>query len=428
MDKKHLLVSSLGNILEWFDFGLFIFFAPLIGRQFFPLHDPSSATIATFGVFAAGFICRPLGGILFGHWGDQKGRAQTLRLSISLITCSTLLVGFLPTYQTAGIVASILFVFLRLLQGLSVGGEYSGIMIYLAESAPTPKRGFFTSFAAAGANLGFLLATLLVMLLKALLPESVLDQWGWRIPFILAGFMGLVILYYRLKLLETSAYLFLKQSKCQHKRPLITALRNSPKNLLQILGLTCMGSTFYTVFFGFVPNYLSQQNRISAINVLIIESVLLAFMICIIPLAGKIGDRFGRRKILLFTATSIILLTLPCFYFLDSAYFVLIMLVLMVPTILSSMEQGNTLSTIVENCPLDIRYSGVSFSYNLGNALFGATAPLVVSFLAQSYNHFAPAYYLMGMTAVTGIVLLTMGERFQSSLLDFSFSPVVTGK
>lgn len=287
MEKRLLLVSSLGNILEWFDFALFIYFAPIIGQLFFPLHDPQSATIAAFGVFATGFICRPLGGILFGHWGDQNGRAHTLRLSISLITCSTLLVGFLPTYSSAGIFASILFVFLRLVQGLSVGGEYSGIMIYLAESAPTKKRGFFTSFAAVGANLGFLIATLLVVSLKILLSEEILLQWGWRIPFILAGIVGLVILYYRLKLLETPAYLFLKQSKGLHKHPLATALRNSPKNLLQILGLTCMGSTYYFVFFGFIPNYLLQQNKISSSNVLIMESVLLAVMICIIPLAGK---------------------------------------------------------------------------------------------------------------------------------------------
>ena len=155
MIKKEILISSLGNTIEWFDFGLFIFMAPIVGTQFFPQASAGTATIEALIVFAAGFLCRPLGGIFFGYFGDTRGRAKTLKISILIITISTFLVGVIPSYEEIGLTAPILFLLLRLIQGVSIGGEYSGIMIYLAESAPLNKRGFTTSFAAIGANLGF---------------------------------------------------------------------------------------------------------------------------------------------------------------------------------------------------------------------------------------------------------------------------------
>ena len=154
MKKIDIIATSLGNVLEWFDFGLFIFFAPIIGKHFFPTHDTFSANIAAFSVFSLGYFCRPLGGILFGHQGDRYGRVEPLRQSILIITIATLLIGLLPTYETAGLLTSICFVVLRLIQGISAGGEYSGAMIYLFESAPNHQRGLITSFAAAGANIG----------------------------------------------------------------------------------------------------------------------------------------------------------------------------------------------------------------------------------------------------------------------------------
>jgi MHS family proline/betaine transporter-like MFS transporter len=190
MMKQYIKTTCMSNTLEWFDFALFIFMAPIIGEHFFPQQAPHLATQEALLVFAVGFICRPLGGIIFGHYGDTRGRAKVLRYSTLLITLSTLFVGLLPSYHTIGIAATILFIALRLAQGFSIGGEYSGALIYLTESADPKKRGFTTSFAAVGANIGFLLATLSFILLKMFCSSQALHDWCWRLPFIFTGLPG----------------------------------------------------------------------------------------------------------------------------------------------------------------------------------------------------------------------------------------------
>jgi MHS family proline/betaine transporter-like MFS transporter len=414
--KHSISATSLGNVLEWFDFGLFLFLAPTIGKQFFPTHDKASATLAAFSVFAAGFLCRPLGGILFGHHGDTRGRAKTLRLSLLLITLTTLLIGLLPTYGYVGLLASVLFTVLRLAQGFSIGGEFSGVMIYLAESAPSHKRGFITSFAATGANLGFLLATLTVLLLKTLLSAEQLHNWGWRVPFIMIGLLGLVFVYYRMNLVETPTYRHLKDQQHIQTKPLLTALKASPTILLKILGITCMSGTFYYFFFGYMPDYLSQYVGIDPKLALTLQSILLVLMLFLVPLMGILGDRFGRKYLLQITALGIILLSLPCVYLLQLKATLFILISLTIATFISSADQGNSLCAVVENAPADIRYSSVAFSYNLGMALFGGTAPLVVTLLTQHINPIAPAYYLMAMALISFLAIVTLADRVNINL------------
>lgn len=399
--------------MEWFDFGLFVFLAPLIGAKFFASHDSNSATLAALGVFASGFIARPLGAILFGHWGDRAGRSQTLRYSILLITLTTIFIGLLPSYETMGINASILFVALRVIQGLSIGGEYGGVMIYLAESAPANRRGFMTSFAATGANAGFLLATIVVMILKFSLTETQLQSWGWRLPFIFIGIIGCIVFYSRFQLTETSIYLQLKDQNRLQKKPLLTALRLAPKQLLKILGLTSMSATFYCVFFGCMPIYLSTHLGLNSIHAFTIQTIFLTLMLCLVPIAGICGDYLGRKHILLITAGSIIILTVPCFYLLNIGSTYPTIFALSIATLLSSFDQGNTSTAVVEACPADIRYSGVSLSYNIGNALFGGTAPLVVYILTQ-FNYLAPAYYLIGMAMISLLTILTLTNSYSA--------------
>ncbi len=410
MKWQNVTASSLGNIIEWLDFGLFVYLAPIIGEQFFPVHNANSAAIAAFGVFAAGFLCRPAGGILFGHLGDRIGRAKALRWSILAITFTTLLVGLLPTYRDVGLLAPLLFTVLRILQGLSVGGEYSGIAVYLAESATPQRRGFFTSFAALGANMGFLLATVFALVLHRFMLQETLPDWFWRLPFLLAGALGFIILYFRLKLAETPIYQQLQVSQQVEKKPLLVALRHCPRQLLMILGLTCMGSSFYFIFFGYLPNYLAQHRDTSLTEALSVQAVLLLVMMCLIPVAGWFGDRWGRRRMLMIAAISILILTVPCWYLLHSG----VILALGFVALFSALEQGNTLIAAIENCPSQIRYSAVSFSYNLGNALFGGTAPLIASVLTQKLGYLSPSVYLI-LTASFGLWAIT---RLPKNLLS----------
>ena len=388
--------------------------APILGAKFFPQASASNATIEALIVFAAGFLCRPLGGIFFGYFGDTRGRAKTLRISILIITISTVLVGFIPSYEKIGLTAPVLFILLRLIQGISIGGEYSGIIIYLAESAPRNKRGFTTSFAAIGANLGFLLATATLMLLHLFFSEKVIADWVWRLPFLLIGLPGSLIIYYRFKLSETPVYSQLKKNHRLEPIPFIAAIKFAPYQLLKILGLTCMGSTFYYVFFGYMPTYLEHYIGFSLADALTIESSMLIIMLFTVPLAGMCGDFFTRKKMLIITSIAIILLALPCFYLLQSKSILLALLSLGIATILSSLEQGNTLTAIVENCPENVRYSGIAFSYNLGNALFGGGTPLVVTLLTEKIGLVTPAYYLTFMAAITLITATTLLSNNQS--------------
>ncbi len=413
MNKKQVLTISLGNILEWFDFGLFIFMAPIIGEKFFPPTTPFFTTLQPLVVFAAGFICRPLGGIFFGHLGDTRGRASTLRFSLLVITFATVLIGVLPTYADLGLLASILFILLRLLQGFSIGGEYSGVMIYLAESAPKHQRGFITSFAATGANLGFIFATATLSLCTLLFTPDHFNQWGWRLPFLIIGLPAAVIFYYRFQLTETRVYAHLKLTHHLEVHPFFTALREAPRNLLKILGLTCMSSTLYYVFFGFMPLYLTRYIGIPEQTALLMQTGLLCAMLLLVPLGGWCGDYFGRKKMLVLITVSSILLALPCFYLLQTQSLPLVFLALCIATALSSIDQGNSLTAVVENCPAAVRYSGIAFSYNLGNAVFGGTAPLVMSLLVENKNLLAPAYYLILMSFISLLAALTLLNRNQ---------------
>lgn len=417
--KRHtLLATSLGNTIEWFDFGLFIFMAPVIGAKFFPQETAALSTMDALMVFAAGFVCRPLGGIFFGHFGDTRGRAKALRLSILMITLSTLLVGLMPSYQDIGILAPVLFTLIRLMQGLSIGGEYSGVMIYLAESAPRERRGFITSFAATGANLGFLLATLSFMLLKLYFTTQEITDWAWRLPFIFAGLPGSLIIFYRFKLAETRVYSHLQSMHHIETQPFLAALKYAPLQLIKILGLTCMGSTFYYVFFGYMPTYLEHYIGFSLNNALVIQSTLLMAMLILVPISGFCGDYFSRRNMLIATSLGVMLFVLPGFYFLQTAAWIPILPALGIATVLSSMDQGNSLTAVVENCPENIRYSGIAFSYNLGMALFGGTAPLIVTLLTDNVSLFAPAYYLCFMASITLLASLSLlpHNRHLSSL------------
>lgn len=409
---KQILITSLGNTLEWFDFALFIFFAPIIGENFFPIQDKFLSMLSVFGVFAAGFICRPLGGILFGHAGDTHGRAKALRISILIISLSTLLVGLLPSYHSIGILASLAFIFLRLMQGISIGGEYSGVMIYLAESTPKSSRGLTTSFAAIGANIGFLMATFTLLMIDTYIAKETTQAWIWRVPFIFIGAVGLILVYFRFQLQETPTFTELKTTHHIEHYPLLSALKWAPKSLLKIFGLTCAGSTLYYVFFGYMPHYLESVHGKSIWG---IENFFLAFMLFIVPLAGMCGDRYGRKRMLMLTYSLLLLLIIPCFYLLYNQATSAMIFAFFIATTLSSFDQGNTLAAIVENCPSNVRYSGIAFSYNLGNAIFGGTAPLIVALLTEKVGPSVPSYYLIFMAMLSLIASLTLSDKNELS-------------
>jgi MHS family proline/betaine transporter-like MFS transporter len=406
MRLQSIISSSTGNLLEWYDFGLYAIYSPLFSRLFFPNEDPHVALIMTFAVLAIGFMCRPVGAFIFGYLGDSRGRAKTLRLSILMISLPTLIIGFLPTYAMVGIAAPLLLVFIRIWQGISLGGEYSGTLIYLTESAPTERRAMITSFAATGANLGILLASLVSAGTSYVFSDANFQTYGWRIPYILSGFLSLYIYSKRLKMQETDVFASLKKKHALVKNPITFVLKNNIPQILRILGMACMGGTFYYLSFIYMPTFLIQNLHYSITRASTLMTFFIGTMLIFVPLAGMLCDRVSRRKMLLFNAVLIAVITIPGFYFLREQHFMVVMLVLALFTIASSLEQAATCVAVVENYPPQARYSGLSIGYNMSYALVGGTAPLVCEWLIDK-THFllAPAFYIVTCAIITGLVI-----------------------
>ena len=394
--------SSLGNILEWYDFGLFTIFSSLFGRLFFPNEDPHTALIATISIFAVGFLCRPIGAIIFGYLGDRQGRAKTLRLSVLMISIPTLLIGCLPSYQEIGLLAPLLLMLTRIWQGISIGGEYSGNLIYLAESAPRDYRATVTSFASTGANLGILLAAIVGIVTANVFSDQALNAWGWRIPYLLSGILCILIYMFRLRIQETKVFEYLKEQKKLASNPIKTALENNYWQILRTLGLVCFGSTFYYFCFIYLPLFLKENLLLSVAQVSELMTSLIICMLFLVPLAGFICDTIGRRKMLVFNAALVTCIVIPGFYFLQQGGFLLVA-ALIIFTAASSLEQGTTSIAVVENFPPPARYTGVSLGYNLGNGILGGTVPIICAWLL-TYSAIAPAIYIACCASITGLV------------------------
>lgn len=396
-----LLSSSLGNILEWYDFGLFAIFSALISRLFFPTSDPQASLLATVTIFAIGFLCRPIGALIFGYLGDKAGRARTLRLSILMITLPTIAIGCLPTYQQIGILAPLLLMLTRICQGISIGGEYSGNIIYLAESAPYSYRAMLTAFASSGANLGILLAALVGIIICHAFDEKTVHAWAWRLPYIISGLLSLIIYKLRLNLPESPAFEKQLQTKHISSNPIRFALKNNIPQILRTLGLVCMGSTFYYYAFIYLPVLINANKYLSISITTELISILMAMMMLIAPLAGLVSDRLGRKQMLIFNALMISISVIPASYFaIHHSLFLIPALFFF--AIISAFEQGVTGAAIVENFPLPARYTGISIGYNLGNGILGGTVPLICEWLMIKTQHITmPAIYITGWALIT---------------------------
>lgn len=412
-----ILNSSIGNILEWYDFGLFSIFSSLFSRLFFPTEDPKVAIIATFSIFAIGFFCRPIGGLIFGYLGDKKGRAKTLRLSILMIALPTLFIGLLPTYTQVGMAAPIALLLIRMWQGISIGGEYSGSLVYLAETAPSQHRALTTSFASAGSNVGILLAAFVGVVCTLFLAKPQLYTWGWRLPYLISGILSLLIYWFRLRIQETPVFIHMKEARQIKQNPIVAVFKNNLPELLRTFGMVCMGSTFYYFCFTYLPLLVAQVHTISLRAITSLMTGFIALMVVLIPLAGILCDRVGRRKLLLFNASLVALIIIPGFYLLQFNYFIVI-IVFTIFTIATSLEQGTTAVAVVENFPSAERYLGVAVSYNIANGFLGGTVPVMCTWLAIQKLPLLPAIYICSFALITlAVVYFFVPETKNKSLM-----------
>jgi MHS family proline/betaine transporter-like MFS transporter len=408
------MAGAVGNLLEWYDFGLFGYFAPVISRAFFPTEEPLAALLGTFGVFAVGFLMRPLGGVVFGYIGDRWGRKRALEWSVALMAVPTALLGLLPTYAQIGLAAPLFLTLIRVLQGLSVGGEYVGSMSFLVEHADPDRRAFFGSWSGFSVVVGSLLGSGVAALLTGLLSDAQMTAWGWRLPFLLSVGIGGVGLWLRLGVTESPRFLKTLRAGDLAPNPTWEALRLDRRRIAITLGLTLFLSVGYYLPFVWLPTWFAHINQpaLAEAWALTANTIALVALMVLTPLMGLISDRIGRKPLILSACACVAFLTYPVFLLMAAGTFACALGAGLVFAFSSSLFGGCMAATLVELFPTRTRYSGVAIGYNTGQAVFGGTAPLVATgLIGLTGDSLSPAFYLSACAAVAGVACLFMKER-----------------
>lgn len=411
--NKTTLGGVVGNILEWYDFAVFGYFAPIIAKQFFPTDDPTAALINTFGVFAAGYLVRPLGGVVFGHIGDRLGRKHALQLSVLLMVIPSTLIGLLPTYENVGILAPILLIIIRLIQGFSVGGELIGSISYMTEIAPPNKRGFLGSFAFMSAVGGVLLGSLVATIMHLVFDDSFLSSWGWRIPFLFGFLVGIYGLWMRNGLPETKAFEDIKEKGEIAANPVKDVLKKMPLKVIHLIGLVMINAAgFYSVFVWW-PTYITNIVKPPIDHALTVNSLAMLFFMLLIPVFGALSDRVGRKKLISTGIILFIIILYPMFIWTDQGIFSHAVIAQFSFTFVMAIAIGPMCATMIEMFPAVMRFSGIALGYNIAQSLVGGTSPLICTWLISKSGDIAsPAYYLMAIAAVSLIAALTLDPKY----------------
>ncbi len=418
LNKRSLIAGFSGNVLEWYDFTVYGFFATVIGAQFFPHEDKVVQLIAAFGVFAAGYLMRPIGGIIFGNIGDKKGRKKALTISILFMAIPTTLVGLLPTYESIGWVAALLLVILRLLQGLSVGGEFTGSISFLVEKAPANRRGFYGSWSTFGVFGGMLLGAGLAAIITSVLTEQQLHSYGWRIPFLLGAVIGVVGLLLRKGMDEGKAFAETKKDKNSSKLPLAEFWANYKLQSLKIILISwAFGVSVYLLFI-FLPSYLHTFHHVKLSDALSAHTMAIVFLMLLIPVFGHLTDKLGRKTVLLMSLIGFVIFTYPLFALMFNNTFYAVLSAMLAFAVLEAMFQAVMPALMTEMFPARVRYTGLSVSYNISLAIFGGTTPLISTWLIKisGGDVWMPAYYLISTCLVAIITTFFIPETYKKEL------------
>ncbi len=409
--RKAITAGVIGNVLEWYDFGVYGYLVPTISALFFPGGDPVVSLLSTFAVFGVGFVMRPVGSILFGIYGDRHGRRKALSAVIFVMALATFAMGLLPTYAQGGVLAPMLLVVVRLFQGLSAGGEWGGSTSYIVEFAPPTRRGFFGSWQLVGVGGGFLLGSLTAALLNGALSEADRLAWGWRLPFLFGIAVGLVGAYLRWRLDDTPKYTELEEKHAVAEAPLTEALNQYPRETLLGFGVTLHNTVAYYIALIYMGSYMVTVGKLPQITALWIGTGCLAVFVALLPLMGWISDQIGRRPLLIFSCAAYIVLGYPFFLMASSGSVALAILAQLLMVVLYVPYAGACPAYYAEIFPTRVRYTALSIGYNIAVAIFGGFAPFIATFLVrETGSNYAPAFYVIAAAVVTGIILLRTRE------------------
>jgi MFS transporter, MHS family, shikimate and dehydroshikimate transport protein len=413
-----ILASFIGTAIEWYDFFLYGTAAALVfNRLFFPTVDPLLGTLSAFGTFAVGFVARPIGGIVFGHYGDRIGRKTMLVYSLGIMGVATFLIGLLPSYESIGIWAPVLLVVLRFAQGIGVGGEWGGAVLMAVEHSPERRRGLAGAWPQMGVPAGLFLSTVVFGSISTQLSEEAFLSWGWRVPFLLSIAMVAVGLFIRLRILETPAFIRLQHTQSQEERPLVAAVRHYRRNMLLAMGMRMAENGLFYVYTVFVLTY--GPNALGLPREVMLWGVTLAALsgLAAIPFFGGLSDRIGRRPVYLFGAVFSLVYALPFFWLLDTRSTPIIWLGIALGVVLGhNAMYGPQAAYFSELFGSRVRYSGTSVSYQLASVVAGGLAPFIATALLAAWGKTAVAIYMMALAAITVTATSLAPETYQGEL------------
>lgn len=410
--RKALLAGSIGTFVEYYDFGLYGFFATTIAALFFPSSNPTAALLSTFGIFAVGFVIRPLGAIFFGHMGDRIGRRPSLIVAVMLMSAATVALGLLPTHNQIGVAAAVLLLLCRLVQGFSAGGEYSGANIFVIEHAPANKRGRYAAFGPIASVLGFAVGALVSVAMTSMTTHDELAAWGWRIPFLLAAPLALIGLYLRLRVGESPVFAAIRSEGHIESAPVVQALKTAWKPILIMIGYTMTNAVAFYLLVTFFVSYLTNTVKFTNTESLTVQVVALTVLAVALLFAGHLIDILGRKRVAVAAALGLGAWAIPTFVLVGHSSLLGACFIVGGFALLFSGISVSTALAIVELFPPRVRASASALAYQIAYAMFGGTAPYFATWLVGQGYVIAPGYYLAGLCAVSAVVAaIGIGNR-----------------
>ncbi|KWR82350.1 MFS transporter [Cupriavidus sp. IDO] len=409
-DYKTLALAALGGALEFYDFIIFVFFATVIGQLFFPPSVPDwLRQLQTFGIFAAGYLARPLGGIVMAHFGDLLGRKKMFTLSILLMSVPTLLMGLMPTYDTIGLLAPVLLLVLRIMQGAAVGGEVPGAWVFVSEHVPSKHIGYACGTLTAGLTAGILLGSLVATGINSVFTPAELHDWGWRVPFLIGGVFGIASMYLRRWLHETPVFAELQQRKAlAAEMPLKSVVRDHRGAVAVSMLLTWMLSAGIVVVILMTPTFLQKIYGFDARTALVANSVATLCLTVGCVVSGSLADKIGARRTLFFGGLLLAVSVYAFYTTIGTRPDLLIPLYALAGFLVGTI--GAVPFVLVNAFPAQVRFSGLSFSYNLSYAIFGGLTPMVVTLMLKN-DPLAPAHYVVALCVLGMITALFIKDR-----------------
>ncbi len=406
--NRIIAAGTIGNVLEWYDFAIYGYFAAAIGRTFFPHESPIAQILAAFGIFAIGFLMRPIGGAVIGHIGDRFGRRAALTFSVMAMAVPTFLVGALPGYQVLGVAAPILLTLLRMIQGLSVGGEYTTSIVFVVEHAPPGRRGLFGAIVCAGTTLGILLGSASGAVLASMMSPEALEAWGWRIPFLaglVVGLAGFILRRHIQEELKTGTAV---------RSPLVETIRDHRPVVIQLAGFAVFLAVLFYISFVYIASWLQFADGIAPERALAINTISMAAIIPVMCGASWLSDRIGRRPLLLAATAIGFLGAVPMFWLMHHHNLLVILLGQMGFVMAVGMYSGALAAAMVESAPPQVRCTAVAIGYNVTMGLIGGCSPLVATWLVdRTKDQLSPAYMIMAASLASFLAALRYKETYR---------------